>query len=65
MQAHENAGMIFFVGRSAVNIITTEHHHAAGGDGDVDGDRQIFIHRLTGWGHANHVKVAKAISTDD
>jgi hypothetical protein len=49
-----------------LNKVTTKHHHASGGDGDLDGVRQIFIELCTGKTvMANYLKRTQATSEDN
>ncbi len=66
MQAHDQTSMMTGICISTVNKVTTERHHASSGDRDLDGGRQIFIHRFMGQTFmANYLKRAQAISEDN
>jgi len=65
VQTHEQTSMMTDIRNSTVNKVTTKHHHASGGDGDLDGVRQNCIELFTGKTvMANYLKRTQATSED-
>ena len=58
--------MVTGIRSAGVDKVTAKCYHAAGGDEDRDGVRQIFIERLTGETFvANYLKWTQATSQND